>query len=78
MRATIHLVTAEDAVILRPLTQGVLDKGFSGQRFARNLAGIDMQALLAAGRALLEDQPRTRAELARLLAARWPEEVVPA
>jgi hypothetical protein len=73
MRATIHLVTADDAVRLRPLTQCVITRGFNGQAYARNIAGIDQQALLEAGRELLADQPMTRAALAPLLAARWPD-----
>ncbi|HEY3903384.1 MAG TPA: crosslink repair DNA glycosylase YcaQ family protein, partial [Streptosporangiaceae bacterium] len=37
MRGTIHLVTAEDALTLRPLTQVVLTRAFNSQAFARNL-----------------------------------------
>ena len=73
MRATIHLVSARDCLRLRPLVQPVLASGFSASPFARNLNGVDLDAVLAAGRALLEERPRTRTELARELTGRWPD-----
>ncbi len=73
MRATVHLVSADDALVLRPLIQPVLERGFEGSAFARGVAGVDRAELLAFGRALLEERPRTSPELGRLLAERWPE-----
>lgn len=72
MRTTIHLVTADDALMLHPLTRPVHARAFASNAFARNIAGVDWDALRAAGRSLLAEKPRTRAELAPLLAARWP------
>jgi hypothetical protein len=73
MRATIHLVSADDALTLRSLIQPVLERGFANSPFARQIAGIDRDELLEAGRALLEERPLSSAELGRTLARRWPE-----
>jgi hypothetical protein len=73
LRTTLHLVTARDCVMLRPLVQPLLERVLSGTAFGRGVAGVDIAALLAAGRALLEEQPRTLTELGKALQAQWPE-----
>lgn len=73
MRATVHLVSADDALGLRPLIQPVLERGFEASPFARRIEGVDRGELLETGRALLEERPRTSPELGRLLAERWPD-----
>lgn len=72
MRSTIHLVTARDCLALRPLIQPVLERGLKGT-FGKRLAGLDMAEVAAAGRALVEERPRTFAELGARLGERWPD-----
>ncbi len=71
MRGTIHLVSARDCLTMRPLLQPVLDRGFQAG-FAKQLGGIDQAQLAAAGRALVEETPRTFSDLGALLARQWP------
>jgi hypothetical protein len=79
MRATVHLVTARDALAIRPVVQDVFERIFVSARgdvgaspYTRRLAGVDMKALLAAGRKLVNESPRSAAELRPLLKKRWP------
>ncbi|HEY1591769.1 MAG TPA: winged helix DNA-binding domain-containing protein [Solirubrobacteraceae bacterium] len=72
MRATLHLVTAGDWVALRPLVAPVLARGFDASPFRKSIAGVEVEELLALGRQLLSERPRSRAELGPLLAERWP------
>jgi hypothetical protein len=71
MRGTLHLVTARDFLKLRPVLQPVLERLHTGA-YGRQFAGLDAHEVAAVGRDLLEEQPRTSAELGKLLRARWP------
>lgn len=72
MRSTIHLVTARDCLWLRPLTQPVIKRSTKGS-FGRHWTGLDIEAVVAAGRALVEEKPCAFSELGKALAERWPD-----
>jgi hypothetical protein len=71
MRGTIHLVTADDALGLRPHFQVLLDRTLKTS-FGRYLDGLDLTEVTKAGRALVEAEPCTMAALGAALARRWP------
>jgi hypothetical protein len=73
MRGTIHLVSAADALALRPLTQLKLDRELQSGPFAKRLAGLDLDAVAEAGRKILEDEPQGTADAGRQLLDRWPD-----
>lgn len=70
MRGTLHLVTARDALMLRPLTQPVLDGHLRSPRGA-GLTGVPDAA--AHARKILEEEPRSDRELRALLAEHRPD-----
>jgi hypothetical protein len=71
MRATVHLVTAQDCLTMHPLMAPVLQRDFAAH-WGKLLGGVDADKVVATGRELLLSRPHTRAELGPLLAARWP------
>lgn len=71
MRGTLHLVSARDALALRPLTQAILDNHLKAR--LPDLDGVDLAAVVAWARDRLEDEPRSDKELRTLLAERWPD-----
>jgi hypothetical protein len=73
MRRTLHLVTTDDFLTLRPVMQAMIEQGYASTQSARRIASVDMEALLALGRRLVEEEPRPTAALKRDLAARWPD-----
>jgi len=72
MRRTVHLLTAEDVLAWRARHDAMLRQRVLGT-YRRELAGVDLDELAAAGRAVMADgEPRSLTELARALAERWP------
>jgi len=72
MRSTVHLLTADDCLALRPLMQPVLERQYRGSQYSKRLAGMETDAIVAAGRALLEERPRTITDAGKVLCDRWP------
>ena len=72
MRSTIHLVSAADAMLLRPLMEPVLARELSSTTWAPQLAGLDLDAVARGARRILEEQPRTPAKLGAALALEFP------
>ncbi len=71
IRSTVHMVTARDCLYVRALAQDVLERTFRSSQFRRDIDGVDVGELLAAGRERLAAEPMTTAQLGRELAERW-------
>ncbi|GLX07612.1 winged helix DNA-binding domain-containing protein [Microbispora sp. NBRC 16548] len=71
MRGTIHLVSADDCLALRPVMQPLLERWLRTS-YGRRLDGVDLGELASAARALMEERPLSFAELEELLGERWP------
>ncbi|HRE46163.1 MAG TPA: winged helix DNA-binding domain-containing protein [Aggregatilineales bacterium] len=75
-RATLHLLTAADYLRFRGTIQTVLDsaqESIAKQRIKDGSAPFDRDALLAAARTFLNDQPRTFAEITTYFGERLPD-----
>ena len=73
MRGTIHLVTAADVLFLRPLMAPTLTRQLATSSWRRGMDGLDVDAVAAAGRALVEAEPLGFTALGARLAERWPD-----
>lgn len=74
MRGTVHLVTAEDCLFLRPLVQPILDRDLiTNTTYAAALESLDLASLATDAREALAERPHTGAELGKLLAERRPD-----
>ena len=74
LRGTLHLVTAADALALRSVIQPVVERSVLGSSPLRRVVDrVHIDDLLAFLRVLLEERPRTRADLVKEIAVRWPD-----
>jgi hypothetical protein len=75
MRSTVHLATAADARMLRPVLRPALTRMFNASVSGRVLAaaGIDLTDLGQAGRDVLRTKPLTFKEMGERLHERWPD-----
>lgn len=71
MRATLHLMTATDFLRLRATLQPALSG--ASESIIKQRGAIDTEAVLAAVRTFVAEQPRTFAEISDMLSGRWPE-----
>lgn len=71
LRGTLHLVTARDALAQYPILADVMARSWKSSPFIKQLVGVDIDAVLARARELLEVRPMTPSELGAALAADW-------
>ncbi|WP_420855003.1 winged helix DNA-binding domain-containing protein [Rhodococcus pseudokoreensis] len=73
LRGTVFALSASDALTFRPLAQPLLDRDLhTNTQHRSSLDGIDLDALAAAGRDLVRDEPRTQSQMRPLLEQRFP------
>jgi microsomal dipeptidase-like Zn-dependent dipeptidase len=72
MRGTLHLHTVPDMVGIRKLVQPVLDRMWQSN-FAKRFGEGDRQAVVRAGRRVLDKEPVTANALRKALVERFPE-----
>jgi hypothetical protein len=70
MRSTLHMVTADDCLALRPVLQPMLEAAYT--RSVHGRANLDLDEVAKVARELVEAEPLTNADLGRVLAERWP------
>lgn len=72
MRVTLHLVTTKDYAGLRPLLQPMLSAGFQRAR-GEGVSGLELESVLAAARACLQERPCTFNDVRAVLGKKWPK-----
>lgn len=72
LRATLHLVTREDYLHIRPQLEPMIRTRVVGS-LVRHLPGVDLDELAVAARELYRDEPRIARAAGRALKERWPD-----
>ena len=74
MRGTVHLVSARDCLLLRPLLQPLYDRTlYPNANLAPGPDDLNVDTLVAEVTKLLTERPRTPKEIGALLRQRWPD-----
>src|SRR5579884_2961489 len=71
-RATLHLLTADDYLLLRAALQPALTRSMQGF-FSKQAKGLDVAPFVDAARVYVQERPRTFAEIRAHLVALFPE-----
>jgi len=74
MRGTVHLVTAADALTLRPLMQEVLERELKMKMYREPLQGVDLAPVLALAVERFADGPQTMKQLRAAMRERFPDD----
>jgi hypothetical protein len=73
LRGTLHLATADDALVQYPILADVMRRSWRSSPFTKQLDGVDVDEVIAASRAIVEERPRTPTELGVVLGESWPD-----
>src|SRR5919106_3882329 len=73
MRTTIHLVSARDALTIRPIVQPVAERAWGHSPFPKAIGNADIAEVITAGQEILADRPHVPTELGMRLRERWPD-----
>ena len=73
LRGTLHLATTDDALIQYPILADVMRRSWRSSPFIKRLDGVDVEAVIATARPILEERPRTPTELGAALVPDWPD-----
>ncbi|HEY3083827.1 MAG TPA: winged helix DNA-binding domain-containing protein [Candidatus Dormibacteraeota bacterium] len=73
MRNTIHLVTARDALGMKPMFMPLGERGYlRGSPWGKGMREADLEPIVKTGREIMAEKPRTIADLSKELAKRFP------